>query len=140
NYIILRTSLLFGLGINHSTNNFHSMYQNFLQNKKVKLFYDQFRTPLALADAARLIELLLKFDLKNITFNFGGKERVSRLEIGEILCRVGNFDNSLIEGVSMKDSVGTNKVADVSMDTSLMQSFGLMQRSIEASILEAIDH
>jgi len=139
NYIILRTSLLYGLGINHSTNNFHAMYSNFLQNKKSKLFYDQFRTPLALADAARLIEQLLKTGVKNITLNFGGRERVSRVELGEILCRVGEFDKSLIERISMDDNPGLHKVADVSMNTSLLQSFGLKQRSIEESISEAID-
>ncbi len=40
----------------------------------------------------------------------------------------------------MHEIPALHKVADVSMDTSLMQSFGLMQRSIEESILEAIDN
>jgi len=140
NYIILRTALLYGLGKNHSTNNFHAMYSNFLQNKKAKLFYDQYRTPLALADAARLIVQLLKTDLKNITLNFGGRERVSRVELGEILCRVGKFDISLIERTSMYDVPTLHKVADVSMNTYLLQSFGLKQRSIEESIFDAIDN
>lgn len=134
NYIILRTSLLYGIGLNHSTNNFHVMYNNFLQNKKTKLFYDQFRTPLSLNDASRLIELLLKTDVKNITLNFGGRERVSRVELGEILCNVGKFDKSLIEKISMHEIPALHKVADVSMDTSLLQSFGLKPKSIEESI------
>jgi len=139
NYIILRTSLLYGIGLNHSTNNFHVMYNNFLQNKKTKLFYDQFRTPLSQNDASRLIELLLKTDVKNITLNFGGRERVSRVELGKILCRIGKFDTSLIEQTSMNDVPGLHKVADVSMNTDLLQSLGLKQMSIEQSISEIIN-
>jgi len=134
NYIILRTSLLYGLGLNHSVNNFHLMYHNFMSNKPVRLFYDQFRTPLALRDAAELIEELIKTDVKDITLNFGGKERVSRAELGEILCELGNFDKALIEKISMSDVTALNKVADVSMNTDKLKSLGLNQKSIEESI------
>ena len=134
NYIILRTSLLYGIGLNHSVNNFHIMYHNFMNNKPVKLFYDQFRTPLALRDAAELIQELILTDAKDITLNFGGKERVSRAELGEILCELGNFDKALIEKISMSDVNAVNKVADVSMNTEKLQSLGLNQKSIEESI------
>ena len=134
NYIILRTSLLYGIGLNHSVNNFHIMYHNFMNNKPVKLFYDQFRTPLALRDAAELIQELILTDAKDITLNFGGKERVSRAELGEILCELGNFDKALIERISMSDVNAINKVADVSMNTEKLQSLGLNQKSIEESI------
>lgn len=135
NYIILRTSLLYGLGLNHSVNNFHFMYHNFRKNKPVKLFYDQHRTPLALRDAAELIDDLIKTDVKDITLNFGGRERVSRIQLGEILCELGNFDKALIERTSMYDIPSINKVADVSMNTDKLQSLGLKQKSIEESIL-----
>lgn len=134
NYIILRTSLLYGLGMNHSSNNFHLMLQNFRNKKPVKLFYDQFRTPLALDNAALLIRDLIKLDLKDVVLNFGGRERVSRVELGEILCELGNFDNSLIERISMSDIPGIHKVADVSMNTDKLQSAGLLQKSIEESV------
>ena len=55
NYIILRTALLFGFGINHSKNHFHQMYMDLQQGKPVKLFTDQYRTPLSLIEAARII-------------------------------------------------------------------------------------
>ena len=138
NYIILRTSLLYGIGLNHSVNNFHSMYFNFKNNKPSKLFYDQFRTPLSLLDAAGLIEQLLNTEVKDITLNFGGRERVSRVELGEILCNIGGFDKSLIEKTSMYDIPKLHKVADVSMNTEKLQSLGLKQKSIEESILEII--
>lgn len=134
NYIILRTSLLYGMGLNHSVNNFHSMYYNFKNNKPVKLFYDQFRTPLSLADASELISRLLSIDAKNITLNFGGSERVSRVELGEMLCEIGNLDKSLIVKTSMYEIVKLHKVADVSMNTSKLRSLGLKQKTIEEAI------
>lgn len=139
NFIILRTSLLYGLGKNHSVNNFHNMYYSFKKNQSVRLFYDQFRTPLSLIDAARLIEQIVKSDVKNIVLNFGGRERVSRVELGEIFCELTNTDKALIESTSMYDIPELYKVADVSMNTEKLQSLRLMQKSIEESILEIIN-
>jgi dTDP-4-dehydrorhamnose reductase len=139
NYIILRTSLLFGLGLNHSVNNFHNMFYYFKSNKPVKLFFDQYRTPLSLTDAAALIEELISLDIKKVILNFGGRERVSRAELGEILCEIGKFDKSLIEKISMSDVGKLHKVADVSLNTEKLQSLGLKQKSIEESIYEIIN-
>jgi len=140
NYIILRTSLLYGMGLNHSTNNFHNMYLSFKNNIPVKLFHDQYRTPLSLIDAARLIEELINKNISEVTLNFGGKERVSRAELGEMLCEIENFDNSLIEKISLHDAPIKHKVADVSMNTERLQSLGLKQKSIEEAIEEAISN
>lgn len=136
NHVILRTSLLYGLGFNHSVNNFHLMVHNFRNNIPVRLFYDQFRTPMSLYDAARLLDGIISLNLENIILNFGGSERVSRAELGEILCEVCNFDKSLILKTSMKDIEGIHKVADVSMNTGTLNSLGLIQKGIEESIDE----
>ncbi len=139
NYIILRTSLLYGIGLNHSTNNFHSLLINLKKNYTSKLFYDQFRTPLSLTDAAQLIGKLTDPDLKSITLNFGGKERVSRVMLGEVLCEAGNFDKPLIEKISLHDIPGIHKVEDVSLKTDLMHSLGLTPKSINESICEILN-
>lgn len=138
NYIILRTSLLFGMGMNHSVNNFHIMLNNLKSNKRSKLFYDQYRTPLSLKNAAEIISQIIKLNLKSTTLNFGGRERVSRTDLGEITCRAGNYDLSLIERTSMNDIPNFYKVADVSMNTEKLQSIGIFQKSIEESVLEII--
>lgn len=138
NYLILRTSLLYGLGFNHSVNNFHGMYNNFSKGLPVKLFFDQFRTPLALHDAADLISKLLLPEIKDTTLNFGGLERVSRCELGEMLCDFGNFDRSLIIPTSMDEVLGLHKVSDVSMNTEKLNSLGIKQKSIEESIFDIL--
>jgi len=139
NYIILRTSLLYGIGLNNSVNNFHNMFFSFKTNRPVRLFHDQFRTPLALSDAAKLISELIKLNIKNITLNFGGNQRISRAELGLILCDRAGFDKQLIIETSMFDIAALHKVKDVSMDTSWLQSLGLKQKSIFESIDEIVE-
>ncbi len=138
NFIILRTSLLFGMGMNHSLNNFHNMILSFRKNKKVKLFYDQFRTPLSLIDASEIISQLLNNNIRNITINFGGMERISRTELGEIVCRAGGFDTSLIERTSMYDIPDLHKVADVSMNTDKLNSLVIKRNSPEESVTQIL--
>jgi dTDP-4-dehydrorhamnose reductase len=138
NYIILRTSLLYGIGQNDSVNNFHKMCNNFKLGKPVKLFYDQFRTPLSLIDASRIIEKILNLRIRVEIINFGGKQRVSRVELGEILCEAAGFNKSLIEEISMDDVPGLQKVPDVSLNTDKLRSYGIEQKSIEESIYEIL--
>ncbi len=139
NYIILRTSLLFGMGLNHSVNNFHNMILNFRENKRVKLFHDQYRTPMSLNDVSEIIYELVNTDLKGVTLNFGGMERISRTEVGEIVCRTGGFDTSLIESISMSDIPDLIKVADVSMNTNKLGSLGIKRTSIEESVKKILN-
>lgn len=138
NFIILRTSLLFGMGMNHSVNNFHNMVLNFRNKKKVKLFQDQYRTPLSLEDSAEIISGLLNTDIRNVTLNFGGMERVSRAELGEIVCSIGGYDTELIERTSMYDIPDLHKVADVSMNTDKLNSLGVKRNSIEESVVKIL--
>ena len=139
NYIILRTALLYGFGLNHSKCHFHEMYKNLKDNKNVRLFEDQFRTPLSLFDAARIISALTKLEIKGEVINFGGIERVSRFELGEILCNTANLDKSLLKKITMDDIPDLPKVEDVSMNTERLQSFGIEQRGIEDSINEILN-
>jgi dTDP-4-dehydrorhamnose reductase len=138
NHIILRTALLFGFGINHSKNHFHQMYSDLQQGKPVKLFTDQFRTPLSLMDAARIINELISNDIKSEIINFGGSERVSRYELGERLCEIAKFDKNLLTKIKMDDVPNLQKVEDVSMNTHKLQSFGIKQKTLDEMILEII--
>ncbi|MGE5431096.1 MAG: SDR family oxidoreductase [Syntrophomonadaceae bacterium] len=134
NYIILRTSLLYGLGLYHSRCHFHGMYESLKERRAVKLFYDQFRTPLSLSDAAEIIGSLCQKDISGEVINFGGKERVSRYGLGSILCEISGFDRSLLKAVSMNETPDLNGVKDVSMDTAILRSSGIEQKTIRESI------
>ena len=138
NYAILRTALLYGFGLNYSKCHFHEMYKNLKENRKVKLFTDQYRTPLSLSEAARIISYLIKIEIKGEIINFGGLERVSRFELGEILCNSANLDKNLLEKITMDEIPGLPIVEDVSMNTDKLQAFGIKQKDIEESIEEIL--
>lgn len=138
NYVILRLALLIGFGLNHSTNHFQKMYNDFKSGREVKLFSDQFRTPLSVIEAARIISELIKLNIKGEIINLGGKERLSRMEIGERLCEVEGFAKSLIIKTSMNEIPGTQQVADVSLNTSKIQSFGIKLKNFDESLLQIL--
>lgn len=138
NYLILRTALLYGIGLNHSRCHFQEMLANLKSKKPVELFTDQFRTPISLTDAAEIIVRLASTDLKSEIINLGGLERVSRSELGEILCSLGGFDKNLIQKITMDDIPNFPKVEDVSLNIEKLLSLGLKPRTIEENVLELL--
>ncbi len=138
NYIILRAATLYGLALNDSVNHFDSVYKSLKNGERVQLFIDQFRTPLYVKDAARMIGELCGKDIKGTIINFGSKERLSRAELGERLCDVAEFDKTLIDKISLDDKPEYPKVEDVSMNTDKLRSFGIEQMSVEESLREIV--
>jgi dTDP-4-dehydrorhamnose reductase len=106
--------------------------------KPIKLFVDQFRTPIALQDAVKIITKIAQMDITNETINLGGVDRVSRYEMGEILCYAAGYNKSLLEKISLNDVPELPKVEDVSLNTDKLQSHGFKQMSIEESISKII--
>ena len=139
NYLILRIALLYGFGLGKKKNHFEEMYNNLKAGNAVKLFYDQFRTPLSLPEAARIVNELCKKNIKSEVINVGGKERANRIEMGEILCNITGFNKGLIQKISVKDIPNYPAVEDVSMNTDKLQSLGIIQKSIEESIKEILN-
>jgi dTDP-4-dehydrorhamnose reductase len=138
NYIILRIALLYGFGLGNRKSHFHEIYENLKAGKTVRLFYDQYRTPVSLSEAARIIRELCNQNIINDIINVGGKERVNRVEIGEILCGIGGFDKKLIQKISMNEIPGYPAVEDVSLNTGKLQSYGIKQKTIGESIKEIL--
>jgi dTDP-4-dehydrorhamnose reductase len=138
NYLILRTSLLYGFGLNHSCCHFHKMNEELKNGKPVKLFVDQFRTPIQLTEASKIITKIAQIDITNEIINLGGFERVSRYELGEILCSVAGYNKSLLQKITLNDVPQLPKVEDVSLNTDKLQALGFKQMSIEESISKII--
>jgi dTDP-4-dehydrorhamnose reductase len=138
-YIILREALLIGFGLNHSRNNFQLMYENLKNGKPVRLFTDQFRTPLALNDSAKIIGDLINKNVSNEIFNLAGSERVSRSEIGEIVCDKTGFHKNLIIKTTMEEVGLPYKVKDVSLSTEKLNAFDIKPLSLHDSIKKIIE-
>lgn len=140
NFIILRTALLYGFGMNHSQTHFQQMYENLKHGKEVKLYTDQYRTPLELNDAARMIGELIKKNIKSEIINFGGSQRVSRFQLGELLCDIAGLDKSLLIASRMSDLQNYPAVEDVSMNISKLNSCGIFPSTIEESIRTSLEN
>ncbi|WP_337871778.1 NAD(P)-dependent oxidoreductase [Ignavibacterium sp.] len=138
-YIILRTALLFGFGLNHSRCHFQFLFKQLSKNIPVKVFIDQYRSPLSLFEAAKLISEMVKKDLHNEIINFGGPERVSRYELAERLCELKGFNKNLLIKVKLDDMPELPKVEDVSMNIEKMKSFGLVPKPLNEMIKNVID-
>ncbi|MBS3944382.1 MAG: SDR family oxidoreductase [Melioribacter sp.] len=134
NYLILREALLYGIGLNHARNNFHLMYEKLKNGNEVVLFTDQFRTPLSVKDSARMISELIEKSISGEILNFAGNERVSRYELGEILCEHCGYSKYLLVKSTMEEAGLIYKVADVSLSIDKLKSFGVYPESISASI------
>lgn len=138
NYIILRTALMFGIGKEFGRNHFNQIYNKLKSGKKNRLFDDQFRSPFAFSEAAQIIEQLSKLDLKSEIINFGGTEKFSRYQLGEILCKEFNFSSELVIPISMEDVEMPYKVADVSMNITKLTSYGVKQQSVSETIKKMV--
>ena len=138
NFIILRTALMFGFGLNGSSCFFHQMYDKLKAGQKVKVFYDQYRSPLSVVEASRIINHLCVSDIKGEIINFGGTERLSRYDFAIKVCNIAGFDESLLEKTSMNDLPDLPHVADVSMNTEKLQFYRVTLKSIEEVIKEII--
>lgn len=138
NYLILRTALLYGLGLNHSRCHFHFIYNELRNNRPVKLLTDQYRTPISLSESSNIIVDLAEMDLKEKIINLAGLERVSRYELGEILCSIAGLDKNLLQKITTNDIPKLPKVEDVSLNTEKLQSLGLKSGTIEENIIRII--
>lgn len=138
NFIILRTALLFGFGLNHSRCHFQEVYYQLRKGIPVKLFIDQFRSPLSLIEAADLIRKLLKLNVSGEIINFGGPERLSRFELVEKLCIKAGLDKNLLVKIKLDDMPELPKVEDVSLNIDKLKSFGLSPKSVDAMISETL--
>ncbi len=123
NYIILRLALMYGWG-----NVFTSSFSDWLHTelraaRKVKVFVDQFRSPIYVIDAVMAIDELISKDVKNDVFNLGGSERISRYDFALKFVDVFGYSRDLVVPVPM-DSVKTYlaKAKDCSLNIGKIQS------------------
>ena len=138
NYIILRTALMFGFGLNGASCFFHQMYDKLKTGQKVKVFYDQYRSPLSVFEAVRIISFLCTSEVKGETINFGGPERLSRYDLSLRLRKTAGFEETMLEKISMYDSPDLPYVADVSMKIDKLQSLGISLKNTEEALNEIL--
>jgi dTDP-4-dehydrorhamnose reductase len=139
-FVILRLALLIGFGKNQSTNHFQMMFNHLVEKKTIELFIDQFRTPISLSEASRSISKIVSLKIPKGIYNLGGKERISRFELGTILAEIIGADKNLLIPRKLEDALNLANVKDVSMDTSKIQDIGIEICSVEKMIRELMNN
>ncbi len=122
NAVIVRPSIFYGRALNGRPSFTEIMMKNLYAGKQVFLFTDQIRTPLYVKDLASAIWELIDHNHCG-ALHIGGPQQLSRWQIGQILCRVFNFDENLLIPVKSEE---VNLVAlrplDCSLNTNLASS------------------
>lgn len=116
--LICRMPLMFGRPSPVAGSFIQPMLGALRQGREVKLFVDEFRTPISGGAAAQALLLLLG-KASGQVLHLGGRERVSRYEFGRLLAEVLRLDRSLLLPCKQEDiPMAAPRPRDVSLDSS----------------------
>lgn len=137
--IVLRAALIYGHMPGSGKGSFLQWMNNALSNRTpIKLFHDEYRTPVYALDIVRVVRALLEQHPPYQVFHIGGPERLNRVEFAEKLAAVHGYDPGLIMPVSLADlDTGYPRPRDVSLDTTRVQeSLGIQLTPVEEALWE----
>jgi dTDP-4-dehydrorhamnose reductase len=135
---VCRLPLMFGYsgGLNQSFT--FGMIHSLEKGCRLRLFTDEFRTPVDSESAAK--GLLLSLEKVKGIIHLGGHKRVSRYEMGLMIQKLLNASPSLIEPISQKDmSMRASRPPDISLDSSRAFSMGYSPLEVEEGIQRMIE-
>ncbi len=122
NVVVVRPSLFYGLSLNGRPSFTETMLSSLHAGKQVFLFTDQYRTPLLVNNLADALWELAAHHYTGI-LHLGNSERVSRFEMGRILCDIFNLDHSLLVPMrSAEANLAAFRPPDCSLNTGLARS------------------
>lgn len=131
--VVCRMPLMFGAAFGDNVSVLQGMMHSLKNDKPLKLFTDEFRTPVDGVDAAkglfwaaRRVEGLV---------HLGGKTRISRFDFGSLLCKMANLPEQLLEPCKQADvNMPAKRSPDVSLNSNFAHSTGYRPASLEEQI------
>jgi dTDP-4-dehydrorhamnose reductase len=122
NAAVCRMPLMFGAVPPTASSFIQPFIQALRTGQELKLFTDEFRTPVSGTTAAK--GLLLALQTAHGRIHLGGKERVSRYEFGSLMAEVLNLPTASIRACRQQDvPMAANRPPDLSLDSA--QAFAL---------------
>jgi dTDP-4-dehydrorhamnose reductase len=120
-HLVIRTTINGGVSI-AGTRAFNEQLRRSMQSagQGMKLFTDEFRCPIPAVETARAVWELVEKKGAGI-FHVAGAEKLSRLQIGELLVQRWPEVTAKIESGSAKDFPGPVRARDTSLDISKVQ-------------------
>ena len=119
-HTIVRTSLTAGKSPNGNRGIEEQLKLHWARGDTVKLFADEYRCPIPAEVTARAIWELSLAKRPGI-YHLAGSERMSRLEIGQLIAAKHPELNPKIEPYSLRDHDGPPRAADTSLDCGKLQ-------------------
>jgi dTDP-4-dehydrorhamnose reductase len=118
NSAVVRVSLMYGPSLVDRPSFFDQQLAALRDRRPFTLFADEWRTPLDLSTAARVLVEIAKSDYEG-TLHVGGPQRMSRLEMGQRIARSLNLDSSRLVA-STRDAAASEepRPRDTSLDSS----------------------
>jgi dTDP-4-dehydrorhamnose reductase len=121
-HTVIRTSLNGGTSPTSDRGFNEQLRKAWRASKPVKLFTDEFRSPIAASVTARAVWELAKQG-KTGVYHVAGSERLSRWEIGNLIAARCPELNPKIEPTTLKAAQGAPRPADISFDCGKAQQF-----------------
>ena len=130
---ICRMPLMFGNATPTATSFLQSFIKTLREGKELKLFTDEFRTPVNVNTAAE--GLLLALEKVQGIIHLGGKEKISRYDFGLLLVEIFEIPHAKIQASLQKDvKMAAPRPSDVSLDSSKAFELGYSPSSLREQL------
>lgn len=103
NYLIIRTNF-FGFGPSYRKSFLDKIFENFKNKNQITLFCDVFYSPIYLIQLIKIIDILLKNNVKGV-FNVAGSKRLTKYQFGKKIAQKFKFEKKLLKKLYLKETV-----------------------------------
>ncbi len=122
NWVIARSALIYGKARHGRPTFTEQIIRKLRAGQPVAVFVDEFRTPIPVSDLAAALWELAENDFTGV-INLGGCEKVTRHQMGEVICRELNLPAGLLLKTRMADvPLSAARPRDVSLNISRARS------------------
>jgi dTDP-4-dehydrorhamnose reductase len=121
--IICRMPLMYGDAPAHAKSFIHPFIKALCSGNELKLFTDEYRTPVCAADAAAGLLLALEHAPPGI-LHLGGPQRLSRFDMGLLLAQALRISANITPCLQRDVPMTARRAADVSLDSAKAQALG----------------
>lgn len=111
------------------------MEDRFERDEEVRLFEDQFRSPIWVGDVARAVARVLTQGIRASLYHLGGPDRLSRLEFGRAFAEVFGYDERLIRPIRSQEAGLVLRGSDCSLRSDLFyRDYGFVPSSLSEGL------
>jgi dTDP-4-dehydrorhamnose reductase len=132
---VVRASLIYGHSPSPAKGVLGWMERAFKDRASLKLFYDEYRTPIHVQDLSAMLLMVSRLKLLGI-WHCGGPERLSRVEFGEQVAEGLGYEKSLIVPTSRQDpAISPARPEDVSLNSAkLIDATGIIPLDVASAL------